>query len=66
MPSSSAKQHRMMLAVAHNPAFAKKVNIPQSVGQDFSAADKGKTFASGGKVRGDGCAQRGNTKGKMC
>jgi hypothetical protein len=41
MPSSSPKQARMMAAVAHNPAFAKKVGIPQSVGQDFNQADKG-------------------------
>ena len=37
-----------MAAVAHNPAFAKKVGIPQSVGKDFSNADKGKTFKKGG------------------
>ena len=37
-----------MEAVAHNPAFAKKVGIKQSVGKDFSAADKGKTFKKGG------------------
>ena len=37
-----------MEAVAHNPAFAKKVGVPQSVGQDFSTADKGKKFAKGG------------------
>ena len=44
MPSSSAKQHRFMEAVAHNPAFAKKAGVSQSVGADFVAADKGKTF----------------------
>ena len=48
MPSTSAKQHRFMEAVAHNQAFAKKVGIPQSVGKDFSAADKGKKFGRGG------------------
>ena len=48
MPSSSKKQHNFMEAVAHNPAFAKKAGIPQSVGQDFSAADKGRKFAKGG------------------
>ena len=37
-----------MAAVAHNPSFAKKVGVPQSVGQDFSTADKGKKFAKGG------------------
>ena len=39
-----------MNAVAHNPAFAKKVGIPVSVGKDFSAADKGKKFGSGGRA----------------
>ena len=37
-----------MEAIAHNKAFAKKVGVPQSVGQDFSNADKGKTFKKGG------------------
>ena len=48
MPSSSSKQHRFMEAVAHNPAFAKKVGISQSVGKEFSAADKGRKFEKGG------------------
>lgn len=48
MPSTSAKQHRFMEAIAHNKAFAKKVDVPQSVGKDFVAADKGKKFAVGG------------------
>ena len=51
MPSSSKKQHNFMEAVAHNPAFAKKAGIPQSVGKDFSTADKGKKFAKGGVPR---------------
>ena len=42
-----------MEAVAHNAAFAKKVGVPQSVGKDFSAADKGKKFGSGGDTRAD-------------
>ena len=50
MPSTSKKQHNLMEAVAHNAAFAKKVGIPQSVGKDFSAADKGKKFGTGGGV----------------
>ena len=50
MPSTSKKQHNFMEAVAHNPAFAKKVGVPQSVGQDFSKADKGKTFKRGGDM----------------
>jgi len=53
MPSSSAKQHRFMEAVANNPAFAKKAGVPQSVGQDFAQADKGKSFSSGPKSRAD-------------
>ena len=48
MPSKSPSQHRLMEAVAHNPGFAKKVGIPQSVGKDFAAADKGKKFKDGG------------------
>ena len=47
MPSSSKKQHNFMAAVANNPKFAKKVGVPQSVGKDFSTADKGKTFKRG-------------------
>lgn len=41
MPSKSPKQARFMAAVAHNPAFAAKVGVPQSVGEDFNAADEG-------------------------
>ena len=48
MPSVSKKQHNLMAAVANNPKFAKKVGIPQSVGEDFMEADKGKKFRSGG------------------
>lgn len=48
MPSKTPSQHRLMEAVAHNPSFAKKVGIPQSVGKDFAKADKGKKFAGGG------------------
>jgi hypothetical protein len=31
----------MMAAAAHNPAFASKVGVPQSVAKDFNQADKG-------------------------
>ena len=51
MPSVSAKQHRFMEAVAHNPSFAKKAGVPQSVGKEFSNADKGKTFKRGGDMK---------------
>jgi hypothetical protein len=50
MPSTSKKQHNFMEAVANNPSFAKKVGVPQSVGKDFSNADKGKTFKRGGDM----------------
>jgi hypothetical protein len=42
-----------MAAVAKNPAFAKKVGIKQSVGEDFLKADKGRKFGSGGMTRPD-------------
>ena len=48
MPSTSKKQHNFMAAIANNPSFAKKVGVPQSVGKDFSAADKGRKFGRGG------------------
>ena len=48
MPSKSKKQHNFMEAIAHNPAFAKKVGVSQKVGQEYSKADKGKTFRKGG------------------
>ena len=50
MPSTSKKQHNFMAAVANNPSFAKKVGVPQSVGKDFSNADKGKSFKRGGDM----------------
>ena len=50
MPSSSSKQHNFMEAVAHSPSFAKKAGVPQSVGKDFSAADKGRKFSKGGDM----------------
>jgi len=50
MPSTSKKQHNFMEAVAHSPAFAKKVGVPQSVGQEFSKADKGRAFKQGGNM----------------
>ena len=48
MPSVSKKQHNFMEAVANNPAFAKKAGVPQSVGKDFSNADKNRKFSKGG------------------
>ena len=51
MPSTSKKQHSFMQAVAHSPSFAKKVGVPQSVGKDFSTADKGRKFKEGGDMK---------------
>lgn len=30
-----------MAAAAHNPAFAKKVGVPEKVAKEFNKADKG-------------------------
>jgi len=51
MPSTSKKQHNFMEAIAHNKAFAKKVHIPQRVGEEFVSADKGKKFSKGGEMK---------------
>ena len=50
MPSKSKAQHNLMAAVANNPAFAKKVGIKKSVGEEFMKADKGKKFKGGGMM----------------
>lgn len=50
MPSKTKKQHNFMEAVAHSEKFAKKVGVPMSVGKDFSEADKGRKFGTGGGV----------------
>ena len=42
MPSKTPKQKRTMQAAKHNPAFAKKLGIPQSVAREYVAADKRK------------------------
>ena len=41
-----------MEAIAHSPEFAKKAGVSQSVGKDFAAADKGRSFEGGGAVKG--------------
>lgn len=53
MPSTSKKQHNFMAAVANNPAFAKKAGVPQSVGKEFTSADKGVSFKGGPRERPD-------------
>ena len=51
MPSTSKAQARLMAAVAHDSAFAKRVGIPQSVGKEFNAADAGTGILSGMRVK---------------
>ena len=51
MPSRSASQHRLMAMVANDPKAAKRLKIPQSVGEEFMKADKGKKFGKGGDVK---------------
>jgi hypothetical protein len=53
MPSSSNKQHNLMAMVANDPAAAKRVGIPQSVGKEFMKADKGMKFGKGSGSRAD-------------
>lgn len=62
MPSTSKKQHNFMEAIAHNPSFAKKVGVPQSVGSDFAQADKGRKFAKGGDMATKGMKMGGGVK----
>jgi 23S rRNA A1618 N6-methylase RlmF len=53
MPATSSKQKKFMDAVAHNPAFAKKAGVPQSVGKEFSETSKGIKFKGGPRSRPD-------------
>ena len=46
MPSKTPKQARTMAAAAHNPKFAEKMGIPQSVAQEFNDADAGSSALS--------------------
>ena len=50
MPSTSQKQHNLMAMVANNPAKAKELGVPQSVGKEFVKADKGKKFGGGSRA----------------
>lgn len=43
MPSKSPAQKKLMAAAAHNPAFAKKVGVPQKVAKEFNKADAAKS-----------------------
>jgi hypothetical protein len=73
MPAKTKKQEMFMQAVANNPAFAKKVGVPQSVGKEFTMKKMsmgGMGASKMGAVKTaapskDGVAIKGKTKGKM-
>jgi len=67
MPSVSGKQHRFMEMVAHDPAAAKRVGVPQSVGEDFAKADQaaGKHFTMKDKPKKLAKALRGRSAGAI-
>ena len=44
--STSQAQFRTMAAAAHDPAFARKVGIKQSVAKEFNRADRGQSYKS--------------------
>jgi hypothetical protein len=63
MPSTSKKQADFMRAVAHSPEFAKKAGVPQSVGKDFSSADKGRKFSKGGDMKSENMMMKKEGRG---
>jgi hypothetical protein len=63
MPAVSKKQKRLMDAAAHNPAFAKKVGIPEKVAMEFSKSSKGLKFRKGGDAM--KCGTKGYAKGGL-
>jgi hypothetical protein len=65
MPSKSKKQHNLMAMVANDPKAAKRVGIPQSVGEEFTAADKGKKFGTGARPDLQGVNKPKTDHGKM-
>lgn len=50
MPSTSKKQHNLMAMVANDSKAAKRLGIPQSVGEEYMKADKGRKFSRGGDM----------------
>jgi hypothetical protein len=63
MPSSSKKQADFMRAVAHSPEFAKKAGVPQSVGKEFSNADKSRKFSKGGDMKSENMMMKKEGRG---
>lgn len=54
-----------MAMVANNPAAAKRVGIPKSVGQEFLKADKGRRFGSGSRADAQAINKPKTNQGKM-
>jgi hypothetical protein len=52
-----------MRAVAHSPEFAKKAGVPQSVGKEFSNADKGRKFSKGGDMKSENMMMKKEGRG---
>jgi hypothetical protein len=52
MPSKTPKQARTMAAAAHNPAFARKLGIPQEVAKEFNQADEGTPMLKRAVIKG--------------
>lgn len=65
MPSKSKSQHNLMAMVANDPAAAKRVGIPQSVGREFVKADVGRKFGSGGRTDRQGINRPNTDHGKL-
>jgi hypothetical protein len=63
MPSQSKKQHNLMALVANNPSAAKRLKVPQSVGEDFMKADVGKKFKEGGASMKSNLKTKGGQEG---
>jgi hypothetical protein len=58
MPAVSKKQEKFMQAVTHNPKFAKKVGVPQSVGREFSNSGGGEMKESKTMMKKGGSAKK--------
>jgi hypothetical protein len=55
MPSKSEKQRKFMAAAAHNPGFAKRAGIKQSVAKEFFRADQSPTKLRSSSRKGKRC-----------
>lgn len=51
MPAVSNKQEKFMQAVAHSPAFAKRVGVSQAVGREFTKKEGGPVKESKGMMK---------------